>query len=420
MNRREFIGGAVSAAAFLAARRSCAWCTWEHGHTRSKLPAGVDRDPLVSFQLPYDDPRRRQNQFIPAAPADANRFTFGSDGSFTFFHLSDMHEELAKIGDRERVFFAKMCEKFRPSLAILTGDNVNHRCKGLFEEAAGTVVRLFTDEKVPFAVTFGNHDTEVIGEGWYTAAEQWRFYRETGGRYFVDRRAPSVIGGGVSKIDVLDAGGKAGFNMCMLDSGDYGPADNPPVVTNVPAPEGSWPSAFDSVRSPQVAWARRTLAGGVPSLFFQHIVVPEIRDRMGRGLFIPVDEGDKTGVRLDYFGQRPVKVNPRRGKGVLGEGLGSVTVEKSRHPIYLDGGESIYEVWRGAENFRGAYFGHDHKNYFDGTTDEGVRLGITKTMSRCAYNDGDLGLRVFRIMRDGTYFTDVFTEKHPHGCSAAV
>lgn len=415
MNRREFIGGAVSAAAYFAMQRAQAWCRWEMSHTKSKLPAGVDPNPQISFMLPLDDKRRRQNQFIPKSPVDANRFTFGSDGTFTFFHLSDLHEERAKMGERERVFFAKMCEKFQPSLAIVTGDNSDHRCKGMFEESAGAVTNLFTEAKVPFAITFGNHDTEVIGEGWYTAAEEWEFYRRAGGRYFVDRHDPSVVGGGTSRIRVLDGKGKPGFDLCVLDSGDYGPQTEA-VLTSTKKPSDLWPSACDSVRAPQVAWARKALAEGVPSLFFQHIIVPESRERMGHGLFTVAAEGEKPSVELACFGPKPVKANPARAKGYIAEGIGSVPVDVSRNAVYLDGGQSIYEVWKDAPAFRGAYFGHDHQNTFDGVTEDGVRLGMTKTMSKCAYNDDDLGLRVFKVRSDGTYFTDLFTEKHPDGC----
>ena len=416
MTRREFLVGSAATAAYFAALRAEAWCTWELGHTKNRLPKGVDPKPILSFQLPLDDRRRRQNLFIPKSPADGNRFAFGSDGTFTFFHLSDLHEERAKLGERERVFFAKMCEKFQPSLAIVTGDNTNHRCKGMFEESAGAVAQLFADAKVPFAVTFGNHDTEVIGEGWYTAAEQWDFYRRAGGRFFVDRHDPTVMGGGASRIRVLDKENRPKFDLCVLDSGDYGPQDSVDAEPVVTPPSSRWPNGCDSVRRPQVKWAREALAEGVPSLFFQHIIVPESRERMGHGLFQEAAEGEKPSVKLDYLGPKPVRTNPKRAKGYVVEGLGSVPVPKSRHAVYLDEGQSIYEVWKGAPNFRGAYFGHDHMNTFDGVTEDGVRLGMTKTLSKCAYNDDDLALRVFKVRADGTYFTDIFTEKHPDGC----
>ena len=412
--RRDLLSFGVAGAAYLALgglRSALAYCAWEQKH----LPKGVCARPWWTARLPVDDPRRRQNMRIPAAPVDANRFTFGSDGTFTFFHLSDVHHERKVMAPREKVFFAKMCEKFRPSLAIMTGDNTNWRCRGLFDESAGEVVKLFTDEKLPFAITFGNHDTELVGEGWYDVVQQWSFYREAGGRYFVDRHDASVLGGGTSRIQVLGADGKARFDLNVLDSGDYAPQSD--LEPNEPPPEPSnWKyGSCDSVRAPQVAWARKTLSEGVPSLFFQHIIVPEANERLCHGLLEYAKDGEQPSLTHEYFGKRPVRVNPKRAAGYIVEGLGSVKPQLARHPVYLDQGESIYEVWRKAPNFRGAYFGHDHKNTFDGVTEDGVRMGYCKTPCTCAYNDDDLGLRVFRLHADGSYETDVFTEKHPNG-----
>ena len=385
MRRREFCRGLALAAAAGTAGRAAAWMFVEKG----RMPAGVDPRPLNVIQLPLDDPRRRQNQFLPALPPDANRFTFGSDGTFTFFHVSDLHERRAAMGARERDLFARLCDRYAPSLVLMTGDNVDLRCRGLFEETAGAVVKLFADARLPFAVTFGNHDTESVGEGWYTAAEQWTIFRRLGGRLFVDRHDPAVIGGGASRIPILGADGRVRFDLCLLDSGDYG-RQGFPLSAQPHFDERLARTCFDSVRAPQVKWAAQTLAGGVPTLFFQHIIVPEAQMKKKAGLFT-------------------VKA------GGFGEGFGSVPPSMAREAVYLHEGRSLYDVWRAAANFRGAYFGHDHKNSFDGVTDDGVRLGMTKTLGSCAYNDGDLALRMFRLHADGSYETDILSERHPDG-----
>lgn len=393
VNRHEFIGSAAATLAVglvvaLLTTEAKAWCFFEKGC----VPAGVTTNPVHVSTLDLADPRRRQNQFLPKTVPDANDFRFDADGTFTFFHLSDFHRNRFEMTERERTFFARVYAAYRPKLAVVTGDNSNLRCRGLFESAVTPLVKLFTDRELPFAITFGNHDTEYVGEGYYTAGEQWGFFAKAGGRFFVDRHDPSVPGGGVQAIDVRDGSGAVRFRLAVVDSGDYGPQG----------------SGFDSVRAPSVAWARRILGDGIPTLFFQHIVVPETRERFGRGLFRAAKDGEK-GVKEAYW-DVPYVVDERRAVGEIHEGMGSATLEASRNLVYLSEGESIYDVWRKAPNFRGAYFGHDHVNSVDGTTTDGVRLGLTKTSSECAYNDGVLALRVIRLHADGTYETFMATE----------
>lgn len=142
-------------------------------------------------------------------------------------------------------------------------------------------------------------------------------------------------------------------------------------------------------------------------------VKTRVREKFGRGLFRAAKEGEK-GVTEKYW-DVPYVVNEKRAVGEIHEGMGSVELAASRNAIYLSEGESVYEVWSKAKSFRGAYFGHDHVNFVDGVTEDGMRLGVTKTMSACAYNDKDLRLRVFRLHADGTYGTDTVSEKHPNG-----
>ena len=397
ITRRTFLGQSLAAGAFaILGNRAYGYVFDEQG----KTPEGVDPNPLFAEDLAADDPRRRQNQFIPGGTTDSFDFRFGKDGTCTFLQLSDFHLCGGRLNSREHVQFQKVCDRFKPSFAILTGDNVELRCKGLFELCAGGVAELFQTRKLPFALTFGNHDTEAIGKGWYTATEQWAYYREVAKGLFIDRHDPKLIGGGASRIRINGTDGKPRFDLCVIDSGDYSPFKKKRRT-------------FDSVRTPTVEWARKKLAEGVPTLFFQHIIVPEANERCGHGIFRKTRPGEKGFTFRDKsYG---CVVNEKRCTGVLKDGLGSMPLEHARNPLYLSKGQSIYDVWKNAKNFRGAYFGHDHMNSYDGVTTDGVRLGACKTLSVCGYNDGDLSLRVFRVHEDGTFETDTFSERHPEG-----
>ena len=73
-------------------------------------------------------------------------------------------------------------------------------------------------------------------------------------------------------------------------------------------------------------------------------------------------------------------------------------------------GRTLYDSWRRTGNLRGAYFGHDHMNTFDGTDANGIRLGMTKCCTFGSYNDNNIGVRVFTVRPDGTYATSIFAE----------
>lgn len=78
--------------------------------------------------------------------------------------------------------------------------------------------------------------------------------------------------------------------------------------------------------------------------------------------------------------------------------------EKLMEPVMAD-------AWRKSGCMKGAFFGHDHTNTFDGMDKNGIRIGMTKSIN-CggSYGDGDPGLRVFRIRTFGSFESWTETE----------
>ncbi|MBR0067481.1 MAG: hypothetical protein IJQ00_07780 [Kiritimatiellae bacterium] len=72
---------------------------------------------------------------------------------------------------------------------------------------------------------------------------------------------------------------------------------------------------------------------------------------------------------------------------------------------------TLYDAWRKSGCMKGAFFGHDHTNTFDGMDKNGIRIGMTKSIN-CggSYGDGDPGLRVFRIRTFGSFESWTETE----------
>ena len=97
-------------------------------------------------------------------------FEFGDDGEFRFLQLADLHLKPAdgKLHPRVEKTLRAAFAKFRPSLLVLTGDNVSGQdgdvnARGGFETAVDPLIRLFREHRIPFCVTFGNHDSEKKG-----------------------------------------------------------------------------------------------------------------------------------------------------------------------------------------------------------------------------------------------------------------
>ena len=342
--------------------------------------------------------------------ANAPRFDFGPDGTFTFFHLTDLH--LNPNGRKlhpsvERIILAAL-EKYRPSLLVLTGDNVNGQngdvnSRGKFEETVDPLIELFGSKEVPFCVTFGNHDSEKKGPDRFSRQEQYDYYKAKGGKFFVDHDVPELYGVGSGVVRIFKRGArKPSFNLFVMDSGDY------PEATGA-----GWPG-YEGCHTDQIAWYER-VSGKTPCLWFQHIIVPDVN--VG-GLFVDAPpcsdpkakENDENGYKMDCpDGERRM---------LLAKGVAGVLKEHTCPPYwktYCDEahtfeGRTLYDSWKKMGNLKGAYFGHDHMNTFDGVDANGIRLGMTKCCTYWSYNDGNPGLRVFKVSADGTYSTEIFAE----------
>ena len=342
--------------------------------------------------------------------ANAPRFDFGPDGTFTFFHLTDLH--LNPNGRKlhpsvERIILAAL-EKYRPSLLVLTGDNVNGQngdvnSRGKFEETVDPLIELFCSKEVPFCVTFGNHDSEKKGPDRFSRQEQYDYYKAKGGKFFVDHDVPELYGVGSGVVRIFKRGArKPSFNLFVMDSGDY------PEATGA-----GWPG-YEGCHADQIAWYER-VSGSTPCLWFQHIIVPDVN--VG-GLFVDAPpcsdpkakENDENGYKMDCPDGERRMLLAKGVAGVLKEHTCPPYWKTYRDEAHTFEGRTLYDSWKKMGNLKGAYFGHDHMNTFDGTDANGIRLGMTKCCTYWSYNDGNPGLRVFKVSADGTYLTEIFAK----------
>ena len=190
---------------------------------------------------------------------------FNSNGKFKIVQLTDVHY----IYNDERSKPAETCinnvlEKERPDLVMLTGDIIFGKPG---KESLQTVLNLISKFKVPFAITFGNHDDE---QG-LSKDELMKIAME----YPYNISTPSDGITGTSNYVLPIQSGKGRRNaevLYVIDSNTY---------SHVPGVKG-----YDYIHFDQIEWYRnqsRRFAsenGGkpLPSMAFFHIPVPEFTE----------------------------------------------------------------------------------------------------------------------------------------------
>lgn len=330
-------------------------------------------------------------------------FEFGQDGAFTFLHLTDLHEE-DEANPRAYGLLREQVAARRPSLLVVTGDLTFYgNRKGEFEERMSRFVEVVRELHVPVCLTFGNHDSEFFGQEFWSRREQYGLYRSwLGDGLFVDHDVAGLegVGSGVVRIR-RRCEAESAFNLFVMDSGSYSHKD-PETGAKLAVP---WKWGWDGCRTRQIAWYEH-VSGTTPCLWFQHVVVPDANDT---GLFVEAAEGD-PGVEMAFHGGI-ARLKPAA--GVLGELNGRTCGppwEAYRDAAHTHEGRTLYESWLRMGNLRGAYFGHDHYNSFDGTDRNGIRLGMTKSFTMGELNAGAPYLRVFTVHPDGLFETELVTD----------
>lgn len=202
-------------------------------------------------------------------------FTFRENNTFTIAQFTDVHWndwgepglDSERENTRSRELMQMVIREEQPDLVVFTGDVITAgRCNDPVKSfrAAVSVVE---EHQVPWAVVFGNHDTEA------QITRQELMEAVTEHRYAVAEPGPDEISGvGNYIIQIQDADGKTGAVLYFFDSGN---------MSCIPHVKG-----YDWIRGDQVDWYERESVrltaqnGGspLPGLAFLHIPLPEYRE----------------------------------------------------------------------------------------------------------------------------------------------
>ncbi len=298
---------------------------------------------------------------------------FRADGSFKIVQFTDTQDG-PNLDPRTTAAMNKILDSEKPDLVIITGDcvdtgrcgNVDDLKKGI--EAVGQPMEL---RRIPWAVTFGNHDRDNLGKIGISQDAMLGLYM----KYPCNINKHSSKGvHGAGNANLLIEGSTSGrpvFGVWLIDSGAYAPGEI----------AGQKLGGYDWVHFTQVKWYYDTSVvlekrhgKKIPSLLFMHIPVREHSDVMVEGKF--------TGEK-----------NENSGASRINSGLFSAALERG--------------------DLLGMFVGHEHVNTLVGDL-YGIKLGYSGNIGYATYGlpgkDDDnernrlRGGRVFEILESTTSF----------------
>ena len=329
-------------------------------------------------------------------PANAH-VSFNADGKLKILQMADIQDD-ATLDPLCKKSLKLAIETVKPDLIVLTGDNIaGYSCKTKLEgrTAVRSYMDLFEKYGIPVAMVFGNHDDDDTP---YTKLEQIEQYETydcfIGCAGVVAEKTVGdnhTINAGTYNIPIYESkeSDKVLFNVWMIDSGNYNP--DPQY------------GGYGYVLPEQVEWYKaksnelKAANGGavVPSVAFQHIVPPQIKDALKE-----VPAGTEGAV--DFAGSWYT----------LPDGVDRDTNWLTEAPCPPNTGfaPGYAEVEAMVEqgDVSAIFFGHDHINSYI-VDYEGIDLVSSPGCTFSSYNDGHRGFRVITVDKNDPSVYETYT-----------
>ncbi len=319
-----------------------------------------------------------------AAPDPGRGLRFDDDGKFTIVQFNDTQDD--ELIDRRTIeLMEQTLDSVKPDLVIMNGDNITGGCEDALamRQAMNNVVLPMEHRKIPWAVTFGNHDEDSTPDTGLDETDMLAFYRSYA--HNLNKPSPAgITGTGNTNLIIKGASGqRPAFNLFLLDSGRYAPE-------KIAGQDFEGYPTWDWIRMNQVQWyaetsrrVERQAGHVVPALMFIHIPLWEYRFMW----FASVDS------RTDADHQRAVKRHKIIGERNEDECPGPIN--SGMFSAILDRGD-----------VKGVFCGHDHVNTYVGDY-YGVLLGYAGNTGFGTYGLSGAdrnrlrGARVFTLTQDG-------------------
>ncbi|GAA4846031.1 metallophosphoesterase family protein [Paenibacillus vulneris] len=296
--------------------------------------------------------------------------SFRQDGTFTIVQFTDVHMKSGgEADDRTLSLMKKVLETERPDLVVFTGDVIEDKHCDDPLQRFHRAVSVVDNDKIPWAVVFGNHDSEakITREALMEAVQPYEFALAEAG--------PEDIGGiGNYALSVNDARGHAAASLYFFDSGSVSPLSHVKGYGWIGRDQVSWYEGMSRERT------RSNNGVPLPSLAFFHIPLPEYNEVWQQEV---------------CYGSKNERVCCPR----INTGLFSAMVEMG--------------------DVMGTFAGHDHLNDYWGTK-QGIRLCYGRATGFNTYGRDDFqrGARIIRmhegrkefdtwlLLEDGTRVTE--------------
>lgn len=277
--------------------------------------------------------------FSLVSAQNKTQLKFKKDKTFKILQFTDIHwSQTSKNSAKTVKTMQTVIKKEKPDFIVLTGDLVTEAPakKGWLE-----MTKTFQEAKIPWTVTFGNHDEEHN----LTKKETYDILKNL--RYFIGENEKVS---GVLNFDlpvISSKSDKPAAVLYFLDSHHY--TFNPKLGT------------YDWIKSDQIEWYRKKSTDytkqsktQIPSMMFFHIPLLEFN-------FVAKD---KSTIGDQFEGVASPEIN---------SGLFSALIEQ--------------------KDVMGVFTGHDHDNNYIGTY-KGIALGFGNVTGADAYGKLERGGRV--------------------------
>ena len=270
---------------------------------------------------------------------------FNKDGKFKIMQISDT-QDIDVPREATIMFMEKALDAEKPDLVVFTGDQL---AGGKIDTAEGVyagikaILQPVVDRGIPFTVVFGNHDND---DGCPVSRdEQFAYYQTFPGCLAYDA-VPEMYGTGTHNLPIYASeGSETKFNLWMIDSNDYDRVNG----------------GYDYVHQDQIDWYEKTSKALeekeghlVPSIAFQHIIVPEVAELLVDSPF----SGENAISKVINGENKLLMLKPGKASGILLE-----------FPCPSNTNSGEFASWKERGDVIAASFGHDHINTFIGNVD---------------------------------------------------
>ena len=305
---------------------------------------------------------------------------FDSNGKFRILTISDLHAK-DEVDIKSISLINAAIHHTKPHLIVLLGDQLGY-LKNENNEIQNSIshfMKPITDNNIPFAVVFGNHDPDVG----MSLEDQMKIYQSY----------PNCL----AQSGPSNVSGCGNYNILIKDS------KNEKNIFNVWfADSGKDPNEF--IRPDQVEWYDKTYHeilsnnNNIPikSLWFQHRAVEEIYSLLVKTDFPINTTSISKGFEYGSF----VSLNPELEfdpTGILLEGPDVIADESKK--------SALYQKWVENGDVLGACFGHNHGDSFLGYTKDNIALGFDSSagwLVTYSFPGFDRGVRIFEIDENDT------------------